>query len=91
VKGPWKGEISFRLDRLGLDGSKKYGLYEVEGIDGPAFDRVISGKFTFGIKPIPFEVRNGAIRAKVQINKRAEYLVAPVGQAHEVFYGPAVR
>jgi hypothetical protein len=89
VKGPWKGEVAFRLDRLGLDASKPFGLYEIDGIDGPMFDRVVSGKATFAIKPIPFVIRNGEIRAKVQIAKRAEFVVAPPGHAHDVFFGAA--
>lgn len=87
VKGPWNGQISFRLDRLGLDPSRSFGLYEIEGIDGAPFQRVISGKFTFSIKPIPFDLRNGEIRAKVHVGKRAEFLIAPPGQAHAVFFG----
>jgi hypothetical protein len=87
VKGPWKGEISFRLDRLGLDPSKKYGLYEVDGIDGPALDRVVSGRTTFNLRPIPFQLAKGEIRAKVEVGKRAEYVIAPLGQAHAVFFG----
>jgi len=87
VKGPWTGEIAFRLEQLGLDPTKKYGLYEVDGIDGPAFAGVISGHKTFGIHPIPFSLTAGAIRARIKIDKRGEFVVAPVGQAHAVFFG----
>jgi hypothetical protein len=88
VKGPWLGQITFRLNQLGLDPAKEFGLYEVDGIDGNGFDRVISGKGTFNLRAIPFQLKDGELHAKVQVGKRAEYLIAPVGKAHAVFFGP---
>ena len=88
LKGPWNGEITFRLKQLGLDTAKKYGVYEVDGIDGTGFDRVISGKGTFQIQAIPFVLKDGEIHAKARVRNRAEYLIAPIGEAHAVFFGP---
>lgn len=88
VRGPWKGEVSFRLDRLGLDPAKKFALYQVDGIDGPMFDRVVAGRETFSVRAIPAVVKDGVIRAKVTVAKRAEFVVAPPGHGHAVFFGP---
>ena len=87
VTGSWHGEITFRLKQLGLDPQKRFGLFEVDGIDGAGFDRVVSGKGTFHIRAIPFQLKGGEIHATVQVDKRAEYLIAPVGEAHTVFFG----
>jgi hypothetical protein len=86
-RGPYRGTIEFRLDRLGLDPSMDYALSQVLGIDGQAFGGVISGRKTFEVKDIPFESREGVIRAKVEIDKRAEYVIAPRGEGKEVFFG----
>ena len=86
-RGPYRGEIQFRLASLGLDPTADLALYEVEGIDGKAFDDVISGKKTFLIREIPGELKDGAMRATVEIAKRAEYLITPKGQGEAVFFG----
>jgi len=87
IKGPWKGDIAFRLEQLGLDPKQKFALYEVGGIDGPDFEQVISGKSSFTIKPVPFTLKSGEIHAKVTVGKRAEFIIAPPGRAHAVFFG----
>jgi len=79
-RGPYRGEIQFRLERLGLDPKGEFALFEVEGIDGKAFDEVISGAKTFTIKEVPAELKDGAIKAAVSIDKRAQYVIAPKGQ-----------
>jgi len=86
-RGPFKGEIRFRLGKLGLDPKADLALYKVEGIDGKAFDDVISGKKTFLVREIPGELRDSAMRATVEIAKRAQYLIAPKGQGQAVFFG----
>jgi hypothetical protein len=86
-KGAYKGEIEFRLDRLGLDPKGEFALYEAVGIDGKAFKDVIAGQKTFEIKEIKSESKNGVIKAAVKIEKRAEYVIAPKGQGEAVFFG----
>lgn len=86
-RGPFKGELRFRLAKLGLDPKADLALYEVEGIDGKAFDGVISGNRTFAVREIPGELRDGAMRAAVEVAKRAQYLIAPKGQGQAVFFG----
>ncbi|MGB2824701.1 MAG: hypothetical protein WBF17_27260 [Phycisphaerae bacterium] len=86
-RGPYKGRVEFRLARLGLDPAGDVALYEVEGIDGRAFDEVISGHKTFTVRQVPSERKNGAIHAQVEIGKRAQYLIAPRGQGRAVFFG----
>lgn len=86
-RGPYKGEIRFRLERLGLDPAGEFALYEVAGIDGKAFDAVISGHKTFTLRQVPAKRSGGAIAARVTIDKRAEYLIAPKGQGRAVFFG----
>ena len=61
-RGPYRGTIEFRLDRLDLDPSVDYACYQVLGIDGQALDGVVSGRKTFEVKEIPFESRGGVIR-----------------------------
>lgn len=87
VKGPWKGSVSFRLERLGLDPKKAVALYEVEGIDGDAFEGVLSGRRSFVVREIPSTVRDGVLTADVRIAHRAQYVVAPKGQGEAVFFG----
>ena len=86
-RGPYHGTIEFRLDRLGLDSSVDYALYEVLGIDGQAMEGVISGHQAFTIKDIPFQSHGGVIRAAVNLDKRAQYVIARRGEAHDVFFG----
>ncbi|MCY3021123.1 MAG: carbohydrate binding domain-containing protein [Planctomycetota bacterium] len=86
-KGPYRGEIQFRLERLGLDPKADFALYEVEGIDGKAFDEVLSGNKTFAVREIPSGLKDGVIKATVEINKRAQYTIAPKGQGQAVFFG----
>ena len=86
-QGPYKGQIEFRLEKLGLDPKEEFALYEAEGIDGKAFDGVISGQKTFSVKPVDSEQKDGVIRASVEIDKRAEYVIAPKGQGEAVFLG----
>ena len=85
--GPYKGEVQFRLDRLRLDPKGEFSLYEVEGIDGAAFDDVISGNKTFQVKEIPAELKDGVLRAKVEVRTRAQFVIAPKGQGEVVFFG----
>jgi len=87
VKGPWRGEIAFRLERLGLDAGGKYALYEVEGIDEPAFGGVIAGTRRFAVKQIASRQADGIVTAAVQIGKRAQYVLAPPGEGEAVFFG----
>jgi hypothetical protein len=87
VKGPWKGEIDFRLEPMGLDPKGEFALYAVEGIDGQAFDDVISGNKGFKVSEIPSVSKDGALHATVELNKRAEYVIAPKGQGEAVFFG----
>jgi len=87
VKGPWKGQVEFRLERLGLDPKGRYSLYEVEGIDGEAFEGVISGHETFKVKAIDSKQTDGVITAKVNFAKRGQYVIAPKGQGEAVFFG----
>jgi hypothetical protein len=86
-KGPYKGRVEFRLAKLGLDPKGEFDLYEVEGIDGKAFDEVISGNKTFVVRGISSTLKDGAISADVEISKRAQYLIAPKGQGEAVFFG----
>lgn len=87
--GPYHGNISFRLDRLGLDVRKEWRLYEVEGIDGEAFDAVISGHAKFAVRQVECRWNDNSLQAAVQIVKRAQYVIAPPGMGDEVFFGPA--
>ncbi len=86
-QGPYRGTIEFRLDRLGLDPSGDFALYQVLGIDGKALDGVVSGRKMFEVRDIPFQSRGGVIRATVEIDKRAEYVIAPRGEGEDVFFG----
>jgi len=90
-KGPYKGEVQFRLEKLGLDPKGEWALFEVEGIDGKAFDEVISGNKTFTVREIAGTLKDGIISAKVEIAKRAEYVIAPKGQGEAVFFGKPNR
>ena len=87
VKGPYTGEIIFNLARLALDPAATYSLYEVEGIDSPAFENVIAGTKPFVVKEIPSQQAAGVIKAAVKLNKRAQYVIAPKGQGEAVFFG----
>jgi len=87
VKGPWEGKIQFRLDKLGLDPKGDYSLYEVAGIDGEAFEQVISGHKTFTVKKIESQREGGVITASVGIAKRGQYVIAPEGKGEAVFFG----
>src|SRR5206468_3658557 len=87
VKGPWKGEIEIRTARLGLDPARRYALYAVEGIDGPAFEQVIAGRAPFRVTEVPCEWRAGVLRAHLTVDKRAELVIAPPGQGSAVFFG----
>ncbi len=86
-KGPYKGSIEFRLDKLGLENRDDWELYEVLGIDGKAFDDVISGNKTFQVKALKSTLKDGVIKADVTIDKRAEYVIAPKGKGSDVFFG----
>ena len=86
-RGPWRGTIEFRLDHLGLDPSGDYALYEVMGIDGKALEGVVSGQKPFVVKDTAFERRGGVMRCQVEIDKRAEYVIAPRGKGQDVFFG----
>ncbi|MGD0092924.1 MAG: hypothetical protein ABSE73_23680 [Planctomycetota bacterium] len=88
VKGPWEGHVQFSLAALGLDPKAAYALWEVEGIDGEAFQTVISGQGTFQLKPVPATVKeDGILTAKLHVNQRAEYVIAPPNKGEEVFFG----
>lgn len=87
VKGPWQGEIAFRLARFGLDPKGDFALYFVEGIDGEAFEGVISGHSTFKVKRIPAQRKDGVLHARVTIAKRGQFVIAPEGKGEEVFFG----
>jgi hypothetical protein len=87
IRGPYRGEIEFRLDKLGLPAESPFVLYEIDGIDGKAFDNAISGQKTFVVREIPSRQRGGAITASVSFGKRAEFVVAPKGQGEAVFFG----
>ena len=86
-RGPWRGTIEFRPERLGLDPAVDYAVYQVLGIDGPALEGVISGREPFAVIEMPSQSRGGAIRAAVEIGKRAQYVIAPRGAGKEVFFG----
>jgi hypothetical protein len=86
-KGPYQGEVEFRLDKLGLDPKAALALYEVEGIDGQAFDEVISGRGTFKVREAAAASGDGVLKARITIQKRAQYLIAPKGQGEAVFFG----
>jgi len=86
-KGHYKGEVEFRLQKLGLDPNGAFALYQVEGIDGKAFEGVIAGNRTFTVKQVDGALKDGVIRATVEIDKRAQYLVAPPGQGEAVWFG----
>ncbi len=86
-KGKYTGTIEFRLDKLGLDPKGQYALYEVTGIDGQAFEKVVAGTGKFEVKDIPFQSAGGVLKAQVTIDKRAEYVVAPKGKSNEIFFG----
>lgn len=87
VKGAYVGRVAFRLDRLGLEANVDYQLYEVKGIDGKAFDGVISGYERFKVVPVDAQRDDGMLTTMVTINHRAQYLVAPRGQGEKVFFG----
>ncbi len=86
-RGPYRGTIEFRLDRLGLDSSVDYTLYQVLGIDGQALDGVVSGRKTFEVKDIPCQSHDGVISARVEIDKRAQFVIASRGESRDVFFG----
>lgn len=86
-KGPWNGQIEFRLDKLGLDPKGQFALYEVEGIDGDAFEQLVTGQSGFEVREIASDTREGIIRGHVTINKRAQYVIAPKGEGAAVFFG----
>ena len=86
-KGAYRGQIAFRLGRLKLDPNAQFALYEVSGIDGQAFEEVISGHKSFMVNEIPSQRESGVIRATVKIDKRAQYVVAPKGEGQGVFFG----
>ena len=65
-RGPYRGTIEFRLDKLGLDPQGDYALYQVLGIDGKALDGVVSGRKTFEVKDTGLESKGGAIQAAVE-------------------------
>jgi len=95
VKGPWEGTVAFRLDPLRLDPKAECTLWEAEGIDGEAFQTVISGQGTFKLKPVPAACKDGVLTAKVRAEHRAEFVIAPAAQtpeasrkqAEQVFFG----
>ncbi len=87
IKGPYKGEIEFRLDRLGLDPKGEFAVYEAVGIDDNAFEGIISGQKTFVVKELPSKQADGVVKAAVEFSKRAEYIVAPKGKGEAVFLG----
>ncbi len=64
-----------------------YALYQVLGIDGQALEGVISGHKVFEIKAIPFQAHGGVLRAAIEVEKRAEFVIAPRGHGHDVFFG----
>jgi hypothetical protein len=86
-RGAYKGEIKFRLEKLGLDPKGDFALYQVDGLDGQAFQDVIAGQKTFTVREIPAELKDGALVATVEFDKRAQFVVAPKGQGHAVFFG----
>lgn len=86
-RGPWQGEVQFRLERLGLNPAGDFALYEVEGIDGTAFDEVIAGRKTFTVKEVRSQPKDGVIAARIAMNKRAQYVIAPKGRGEAVFFG----
>ena len=69
-RGPYRGTIEFRLNRLGLDPSRDYALYQVVGIDSQALEGVISGRKTFEMKDIPFQAHGGVVRAAVEFRSQ---------------------
>ncbi|MCY2989529.1 MAG: hypothetical protein NTY19_16885 [Planctomycetota bacterium] len=48
---------------------------------------LISGHKTFTVKELPFQSHGGVIRAAVKVDKRAQYVIARRGEAHDVFFG----
>jgi hypothetical protein len=87
VKGPYRGQLSFNLQRLGLDASATWTAYEVEGIDGPAFDGVVAGTRSFVLREMPCQQADGVVRVDVTVKRRGQYLLAPRGQGDAVFFG----
>ncbi len=57
------------------------------GSTAKALKDVVSGRKTFEVKDIRFESREGVLRATVEIDKRAEYVIAPRGEGKDVFFG----
>ena len=57
------------------------------GIDGQSLDGVVSARKKFKVRDIPFQSRGGVIRATVEIDKRAQYVVSYPGEGKEVFFG----
>jgi hypothetical protein len=39
------------------------------------------------VRDIPFQSQGGVIRATVEVQKRAQYVIAPRGAGKEVFFG----
>ncbi len=87
VKGPYQGQVELRLDKLGLDPAGAFVLYEVQGINGAAFEGVISGNKTFTVSEIASKQDGGVVTGAVKFNKRGQYVVAPKGQGETVFFG----
>lgn len=87
VKGPWKGSVTFHLDRIGLPTGSEYELFAVEGVDGQAFERVLSGKASFALSKVKAKRTANKLQAEVTIGKRAEYVIAPKDQGNHVFFG----
>jgi hypothetical protein len=86
-KGPYTGQIEFRLAKLGLNPKAEFALYEVSGLDSQAFDELISGQQGFSVKEAPCEKGDGVIKARVTFAKRAQYVLAPKGQGEALFFG----
>ena len=88
VQGTWTGEISIHLNRIGLDAAKPWVLHEVDGIDGDAFERVISGHSGFTLRPVASQIKSGVLRAHVTVSKRAQIVISPPGRRRKgVFWG----
>ena len=86
VKGPWTGKVTFSIDKLGLpDGD--YEVYEVVGMDGDDYTKLIAGKQGFSLKKIDAEKTQKGLTCQVKIGKRAEFVIAPKGKAENVFFG----
>ncbi len=87
VKGPWDGTIRIHPDRAGLASGGPLEIFEVDSLDGPTYERIIAGAEPFRLRKLDASSSAQAVETRVRIGGRAEFVLAPRGQAARVFFG----